>query len=254
MYKVKDISIATDKRNVPLTETVEPDKYSPSAEEEEKVGFVRSRYNRMNDKRRVVDVMWPTFQKQFEALYAPYPDGRSSSNVPLERSIIELFVAESMKRPTKFNVKPVAGFEKQAKVLDRVWKYDWRVNKRNNEILDNEYITATFGTSVIYTGFEQCSRIIEDFDDVNDDGTFRFDRKMETKAKIILENFDIRNFWIDERAHKVEEAVDCIAIQYITQQEYENLKYNSLYKNIGAETASYLYQGDEYIYRTFEER
>jgi len=56
----------------------------------------------MRNKRRVIDKYWKTFVKQFEALFVPYSDGRASSNVPLERAIIELFVAEAIKRPTNF--------------------------------------------------------------------------------------------------------------------------------------------------------
>jgi hypothetical protein len=58
----------------------------------------------MANKRSRIDKYWKQFVKQYEALFIPYTDGRSSSNVPLERAIIELFVAEAIKRPTNFNI------------------------------------------------------------------------------------------------------------------------------------------------------
>lgn len=69
-----------------------------------------------------------------------------------------------------------------------------------------------------------------------------------------MENFDIRHFWIDERAHTVDEAVDCIAEQYVTQEEYLNLKYNPFYKNIDTESATYYFHDDKFTYISLEER
>jgi len=57
----------------------------------------------MQIKRRHMDKYWKRFVKQYESIFVPYKDGRSSSNVPVERAIIELFVAEALKRPTEFN-------------------------------------------------------------------------------------------------------------------------------------------------------
>ena len=57
----------------------------------------------MANKRTVLDKVWGQYIKQYEAIFVPYSDGRSSSNVPLERAIIELYVAEAIKRPTNFN-------------------------------------------------------------------------------------------------------------------------------------------------------
>lgn len=77
---------------------------------------------------------------------------------------------------------------------------------------------------------------------------------MQIKGDIILENFDIRHFWIDERAHSMDEAVDCIAEQYITQEEYYNLRYNPFYKNVDTETATYFFHDDQFTFISDEER
>ncbi len=208
----------------------------------------------MDDKRSVVAKAWPIYQQQYEAIFVPYSDGRSSSNVPLERSIIELYVAEAIKRPTKFNSKPICGYEKQAMVFDKTWKYDWEVNTRNNQIVDNEYITAIFGTGIVYTGFEMTHRVINDFEGVDKDGKVSFAKKLQSQANIILRNFDIREFWIDERAKCIEEAVDCIVEEYISEEQYYNLRFDPFYHNIDTEKAVYIYDNDKKTFLTKEDR
>ena len=51
------------------------------------------------------DENWITYQKQWEAIWSPYADGRASVNVPLERAIINLFIAEMIQRQVKIDVE-----------------------------------------------------------------------------------------------------------------------------------------------------
>jgi len=194
--------------------------YKSSKEDEKIIWFIKERKNSMQQKRSVVDKYWKQFIKQFEALFVPYTDGRASSNVPLERSIIELFVAEAIKRPTNFNFTGAVWFEFQERILEKVWKHDWGVNNRDSEILNNEYLTAIFGTSIIFTWYERSYRVISDFDGEDEDGKIKFQRKLQTKGDILLKNIDIRDFYVDERAKKMKDAVDCIYETYLTYEEF----------------------------------
>ena len=191
-----------------------------SKEDEEIIWFIQTRKTEMHKKRKYIDKMWKQYVKQFEALFVPYKDGRASSNVQLERAIIELFVAEAIKRPTDFNFESCFWYEYQARIFEKLWDYDWSRNNRNNEILDNEYLTAIFGTSILYTGYEKKYRVIEDFDWEDENGVIKFQRKLQTKSNILMENVDIRNFWVDDRATKMDDAVDCIYEIYITYEEF----------------------------------
>ena len=199
-------------------------------EEEEILWFVMKRKTAMITKRVVVDKYWKTYVKQFEALFVPYSDWRASSNIPLERAIIELFVSEAIKRPTKYNFDGCLGYEYQARIFEKVWKDDWSVNNRNNEILNNEYLTGIFGTSIIYTGYEKTYRVIEDFDWTDDEWKIKFQRKMQTKSDILLKNIDIRDFWIDDRASSMDDAVDCIYETYITYEDFLWYKLDNEFK------------------------
>jgi hypothetical protein len=117
---------------------------SNSKDDEKILGYIKGRKNAMIAKRGNIEKNWVLYIKQYEALFTPYRDGRSSSNVPLERAIIELFIAEAVKRPTRFNFNKCIGYESQAMIFEKVWKKDWSVNNRNSTILDNEYMTAIF--------------------------------------------------------------------------------------------------------------
>lgn len=205
---------------------------SNSKDDEKILGYIKGRKNAMIAKRGNIEKNWALYIKQYEALFTPYRDGRSSSNVPLERAIIELFIAEAVKRPTRFNFNKCIGYESQAMIFEKVWKKDWSVNNRNSTILDNEYMTAIFGTSILYTGYSQKTRIVEDFSWVDEEWVVKFTRKKWTKSKIDIDNVDIRNFWIDDRANKVDDAIDCFYDEYITQEDFLNYKFDKNYKNL----------------------
>jgi len=205
-------------------------KYIQSKEDEKLVWYIAQRKSDMEVKRTNIDKQWKQYAKQYEALFVPYTDGRSASNVPLERAIIELFVAEAIKRPTNFTFTWAKEFQFQWQVLEKVWKDDWSINNRDSAILDNEYLTSIFWTSIIYTWYNRSYRVISDFEWEDDDGVIKFQRKLQTKADILMENVDIRSFWIDEKAKNIDEAVDCILETYLSYEEFLNLKLDKWYE------------------------
>ena len=120
-------------------------KYTPSKEEKVKVNYVATRFNDMKTARTVVDRNWDIYQTMIDAVFAPYPDERSSSTVPLASSIIELYVAEALKIPTDFQFRSeTSEHATNAKALEYVWKYDWRTKKRKRVMTEEEYICAGF--------------------------------------------------------------------------------------------------------------
>jgi hypothetical protein len=108
----------------------------------------------------------------------------------------------------------------------------WRKNKIDRELLWNEYVAAIFGMSVLYTGHESITRKQKDFT-ITDDLQYQFEEKDITTNKIFVKNFDIRNFWFDDNVKDdFDEAVDCIAEEYMPYEKFKQLKNNKLYKNI----------------------
>jgi len=56
---------------------------------------------------------------------------------------------------------------------------------------------------------------------------------MLTDNQIIVKNFDIRNFYVDDMViDDFKDANDCIAVQYISYEKLQNFKYNRVYKNL----------------------
>ena len=240
--------------NKKLFEQLKPTKeHTVSDAEQTKIDFVAQRFNDMNSVRTEVEKNWQIYQTMVEALYTPYPDERSSSVVPLLSSMVELYVAEANKLKTTYNFKgETKNFKEQAQALEYVWKYVWRKNKIDRELLWNEYVAAIFGFSVLYTWFESITRKQKDFI-VNDNLDYTFEEKEITNNKIFVKNFDIRNFWFDDNVKDdFDNAVDCIAEEYMPYEKFQQLKNNKIYKNID-EVESRTYDKNYQSFVTSEE-
>ena len=71
----------------------EDPKVEPSTidtQEQTYVSHVLARFNDMKVDRNIYDKNWPIYQKQIDAIFQQYADGRSSSTVPLATALIEL--------------------------------------------------------------------------------------------------------------------------------------------------------------------
>ena len=53
------------------------------------------------------------------------------------------------------------------------------------------------------------------------------------KEEIIVKNIDIRDFYIDDTAkNSIDDATDCVYIQWIPFERFKNLENSPIYKNI----------------------
>lgn len=207
--------------------------YEPTEDERIKIDFVKKRFRDMQTSRALIDQNWEIYQKMIDAVLVPYGDERSSSNVPLASALIENFVADATKISTERLFRSeTSSHSTQAKALEYVWKYDRRRENRKKEIIENEYITAGFGWSVIYTGFD--SYDIEQKDMVMwDDGNISWEKKKIKKEKIVLKNVDIRDFYLDNQAlNGMDDASDCYYRKRTSYDKFKNYESNEMYKNI----------------------
>lgn len=207
--------------------------YSPSEDDMIKMNYVKTRFSAMQWARTAVDRDWDTYQTMIDAIFEPYPDERSSSVVPIASSIIELYVAEAIKIPTEFNLRAKKSkYATQNKILDYVWKEDWRVNCRLKTMNYNEYIAAGFGTAIIYSWYKSYNKKQMDMVMGKDGMPERKENTIEVKD-IIMDNIDIRNFWVDNTVvDDISQAADCYYRQWIGFEQFQNLKNSIWYKNI----------------------
>jgi len=207
--------------------------YVPTPEEAKKKSHIQKRFSAMHQARSWLDKDWDIYQTMIDAVLKPYWDDRSTSAFPLASSMIELYVAEATKIQTEFLFKSeITKHSTEAKALEYVWKYDWRKQNRKKEIIENEYITAAFWHSVMFTWFE--SKVYTQKDvDIDDNYKIKEVKKEFRENKIILENLDPRYFFLDNQATKgIDNANDCIMIQWMSFEEFKGLKNNPIYKNI----------------------
>lgn len=206
--------------------------YTPTGDEQTKVWFVMGRLSEMQSARTFVDKNWNDYQTMIDAVWTPYDDTRSSSEVPLASALIELYVAEALKLKTDFFFKwETSKYHTNAKALEYVWKYDWRKNNRKKAFTRNEYITAAFGTSIMYTGYEAYDKIQYD-PDIDDDLNITRKKVTIKKRDIIVKDIDIRNFWVDNEAIEgIEDASDCILKEWVSFEKFKCYENNPLFKN-----------------------
>lgn len=231
--KVKDKVKDTNKNPLPLEEEQKEVDIKPTKEEEKTLGFIARRFSDMQTQRSLDDKDWDIYQIQFEARHRFYKDGRFSSNVPLEYAVVEQYVSEANARKTLFKFDALTAQElPKVERFRTVWDYDWLNEDRDNEIDDNEYLTAIFWISYIFNGFETKDHIISDpLPDLWEDWEILFEKKFRRQSKIILKNLDVRNVYVDDRATKIEDAVDCIIVELISPEEFKAFRFNKNFKN-----------------------
>lgn len=219
--------------NISQTDTQKP--YVPTEEEADIAGLVKTRFNAMRAKRNVVDKKWAIYYKQFESLLIPYSDaGRSRSNVNLEQSVIEMSISEFRKKSPspilqcKGAVDPV-----KDRIAQKVWEQDHKDNKRMSQYKLDDYRCGIIGTSVMYSGYEETSKIVHDMEATyGENGEITWKKKEIRKGKIHMKSVDIRDFYPDDRVNRWEDAVDCIWITRMPYETFKSLSGVNGYKNI----------------------
>lgn len=227
--------------------------YTPTADEKKILDYVRNRVVSMKAWRTAVDKDWSIYQKMIEARHQPYPDERSSSTVPLASALTELYVAEAIKIRTDFRFKWEWENKIRAQAFEHVWKYDWRVNKRQFWLDESEYTVAMFGTTVLYTWYEKNTYTQKD-PTIWDDLIWKFTEKTIVDENIILKEIDLRYVWFDNHCWwYIEDASDACYEQWISKEQFDLLKWNKLYNNLD-KVGVVWFSNDTYTFLVDEEK
>ncbi len=159
----------TDEKN-PFLQVMNPSPdYTPGVEDAKIINKVMNRFMQMKSARARIDTDWQIWQTISESKFFPYADGRTRVNVPLFRSLQEIFVSEATTRRIDKEIQPVGLSDMdKAEVMSEVWDFDWNKNKRDEQMTDAEYKCCAMGTVAYLTAFEQNTRIIND-PDVSDE-------------------------------------------------------------------------------------
>lgn len=209
--------------------------YSPSEGDRDVIThIVTKRLPAMKAARQPIEKNRENYKKMVDAEYIQYPDGRSSSVVPLASALIELYVAEATKLETQYNCKAdLDKYNTNARILSHVWKQDWRKNNRNKVMAKDEYTAWQYWYSVLWTWFETNTITQSDFVWLDDNGNPKRKKVDFKEEKIIIDNIDIRNWRIDNNhIVGIEDADDCVYEWYVPYQKFKELENNKLYTNI----------------------
>lgn len=224
--------------------------YSISDDEGKLLASILLRYSRMKSKRTGKDRFWQGYYDQYISRYIPYTDGRTRVLYPLERSIVELFVAETIGLKSDYELLPVGESDvNKCEVVKEVWEQNRRKEGIDEEEKRNEYTCSIFGTSAYLTEFSQETRIIND-PVIGDNEEITFVEKLKREGRIAIKNLDIRNVYFDDRVNNFKDANDEIYIEYITPEQYRALSENPNF--INTDSVGTVSKQDQ-AYRTQEE-
>lgn len=259
MPKEMDESVLTDEGEFDPMATPKPDQYVGTDEEKQIIGFVNNRLQKMYYARESFPRRWNIYEDMVKARYKPLPSGKYRYGTALTRALRDIAVTNLKDRPPKPKIEGEHGFEQQAMAAQYVWDFDWQAHERQKELLLDDYICAEKGTSILYTGFEVEKRIIHDpIDEYADAETRKYKKMLETKSKCVFKSFDLRRFFVDDRAYTMDDAEDCMAIQMIPQGAFFSFKLNSSYgyKNLDSVVANqnYFSQWEILPFTTEDER
>ena len=225
-----------------------------SKEDQSIIDFVNGRCKEMVIGRRTSDREWPNYQKQLEAIWQPYPDGRSSFAIPMTRALVERGIAEEIKVPiTRIIQAERWEFEDKAIAYELVRKFCGRVNGYDWEILKNAYTCWLYGTSILHTHFERTvkSQYEATFSALDD---IQYKKKYVIQNGILVEDFNINNFYPDNRVIEWDDAVDCYAEQIIPYDTFLEFANQKIYENIDKVEPTSYYDGSTHDNYSEEER
>lgn len=121
------------------------DSANNTREEDGIVSYVTNRYTAMKTARFAADKEWTNYQLQMDAIWMPYPDGRSSFALPLTRALVERGIAEEIRIPVMRQVRAERqDYQAQATAYEEVRKYVGRVGNYDWNLLRNAYTCWTY--------------------------------------------------------------------------------------------------------------
>lgn len=227
---VKVTSEATDLELLPDEVRLTAGNYAPSDEDRKIIDHVLNRFDRMRSARVSLDRLWQTYMLQYESQFIPYADGRSRSNVPLERAVIELFVAKSLSRRSKETLEGVGDTdETKVEIMRRVKEHVDKEMDVDSEQKRSDYMSAMIGYSALLTAYVENARVIEDIT-YDGDGNEEFKKKLLRQNKIVIKNLDVRNVYFDDHTNDFDDDADQILIDYVTPEQFEGMKYNEAFE------------------------
>lgn len=230
------------------------EKEGPTDDEKKMATYVKNRFLDMDAARPTQS--WSQYQKQFEAVVSTNTDGSASINRPIEFTVCEMKESDMGEERPVIKFIPIGPDDiKKLPALEAVWDYWWIKARISTYLRLHRLGVYIFGTGVTYVGAEIDTKIIEDIENINDDGSYEYKRKLIKTLNIGVRPVDIRKFWVDNRAKTWNDAIDCIEEEFLPIEEFV-LKYgfSPLYKYVKCVELACSSVDEQRIFSTAEER
>ena len=190
-----------------------------SDKDQDKLNYIKDRFREMDNDRSEYEKWWKRKEEQVQAEVPIRDDWKAAVNIPIEQNIIEQKIWEKG-WTIKYIIEP--NWEADINILEPVkYTMDYFIKKENvvEELWEWKYEKWTYWTWWL---FSWVWSEVRRYSDVEEEWAF-YDTNFKDTTELIwhiwVKNIDIWDFWMDEKALRIEEAMDCIIRENISIEE-----------------------------------
>ena len=196
------------------------------------IAYINKRQKDMDTARSRESKKWDIWEESIKSPIQDRDDGKASVNMPIEQSLCEMRV---WLIPGILEYKVAPNGKADVDILEPA-KYvlDFFVEKEKviTELRKRDRDKAKYGTGIIYSWLWFETRILNEATGEWGFYNTEYEETKKTIRHIGIKNVPIRNFWVDEVALTIEDAMDCIRQEELSVEELRTRYLDDKWKNI----------------------
>ena len=238
--------------------------YTPTPEQHEELNFVYDRWQKMKNKRSIEEKEWIRDEDQYMMQGASRAAGEWRADLKLPDTTGAILAAQSEEIDQTPGITYIArnpSDQERAAKFDAAFKYSWEKGQGNLELADFLLQRKVFGSAI---GKEYwCTERIQEKEvsewELDADGNQSYvPKKWEKKTRLIYDDVKfrsiyIKNFWIDESATNMENAIDCVELELLDEKAFHD-NFDDLYDDAKLVKGAGTYAFDWYTRDEMEDK
>lgn len=215
--------------------------YNPSDEELKELTYVYERWETMKGARGNEEAEWKEDEDQYMMTgVSRDPDSwKADLKLPDTTAAILAAIAETVDQNPSINYLPRNSVDtKSAEKFNAAFKYTWEKGQGQLELIDHFFQTSIFGTAIgkEYWCIEKIAeKEVSEYEKDENDQDTHIPKTWKKGTRTVFDDcrfksIYIKNFWADEAATNMGNAVDCIELELMNEDLFHE-KYDDMYKN-----------------------
>lgn len=238
--------------------------YTPNEEEHKELLYIYDRWTKMKNKRSEEEAEWKKDEDQYMMAGPSRTDEDWQADLKLPDTTAAILAAqaeETDQTPGITYMPRNPSDTKRAEKFNAAFKYTWEKGHGNLELADFSLQRKIFGTAI---GKEYwCTDRVKEKEvsewETDESGNQTYvPKKWAEKTRIVFddtkyESIYIKNFWVDEAATSMENAIDCVELKFMDDKAFHD-NYDDLYPNAKLVVSNSTYAFDWYTREETEEK